>query len=105
MERGNGILRAIFNRINAEKPGIPLHMKVAQATFAKNIMFGAKNASSYELVYHRTFPVGGYYASLPKCPHDSYTRSVARRKIGTALKARSRKFSKFIKNEYIYIFP
>ena len=104
VERGNGILRAIFNRIDKERPELPLQMKVAHATFAKSIMFGNKTASSYELVFRRSFPVAGRCTVLPKNLFASFTRSVARRKIGVALKSRARKLEGFMKNEYIYFY-
>ena len=65
IERGNGVSKSIFYRIDREHADVALHMKVAHATFAKNIMFGNKKASSYELVYNRAFPIGGCAAALP----------------------------------------
>ena len=104
VERGNGVLRAIFNRIDKDRPGMPLYMKVAQAAFSKNIIFGSRKASSFELVHHRPFPVDGSTTVLPKELHEAYKRAIARRKIGTALGSRTRRFPIFKKNEYIYFY-
>ena len=98
------MLRAIFERIEKDRPELPLEMKVAHATFAKCIMFGTKKASSYELVYRRPFPVDGHSRSLPKGLLEAYTRSVARRKLNLALNARNRKLASFNPNEYLYFY-
>ena len=104
IERGDGVLRAIFNRIDKERPEVPLRMKVSHATFAKNIMFGTRKASSYELVYHKAFPIGGCSAALPESLRNAYSRSIAHRKIGVALKSRTRHYPSFKKSEYLYFF-
>ena len=85
VERGNGVLRAIFNRIDKDRAEMPLPMKVAQAAFAKNIMFGPRKASFFALVHHRPFPIDGSTAALPAKLHDAYKQAVARRKLGSAL--------------------
>ena len=77
-------------------------MKVAQATLAKNIMFGTKKASSFELVCHCVFPIEGCSVALPKNLRESYAKSVARRKIGAALG--SRKFDSLKKSKYLYFY-
>ena len=83
---------------------MPLHMKVAQATFAKKIMFGSKKASSFELVYNRVFPIEGFTAALPENLKESFTKCLSRRKIGSAWKARARKFDNFKENQYLYFY-
>ena len=104
VERGSGILRSIFNKINKERSELPLDMKVAHATFSKGVLFRTKNASSCEPVYRRTFPISRRFADTPKSLIKAYTRSVARRKTGGALRARSRKLPSFKMKEYVYFY-
>ena len=67
-------------------------------------MFGNRKVSFYGLVYHRTFPIGGITSVLSKDLLQSYSRSLARRKVGIALRSRTRKFDQFKRNELKYFY-
>lgn len=101
---GNGVLRAMFNRIDQEISDLPLDVKVARAAFAKCTMFGAKKASSCELVCHKNFLIADNFEALPPNLRESCFRAVARWKLGTALNSRNRKHNTFKKDECLHFY-
>ena len=104
VERGNGVVKAIFERVSKGHENVPLSMRVSHAVFVKNTLFGSKKASSYELVYNIPVSVSGSASMLPHNLRKSYIKAAASRKISCIMNARARSLTPFCLGEYVYFY-
>ena len=104
IERGNGLLKAIFERIDRESPTAPITLKMAHATLGKNLLFGSNTISSYELVYRIPARVNGRSICLPQSLRELYLNKKACRMLSKALKSQTRKQEGLPLGTYVYFY-
>ena len=102
IENGNKIIRTLFNKIRSASPNDSVELIAAQACYGKNISFGSKLASSFELMYGRKPNILLESSStLPSALMEAFFSRIARQRLKKAIKSAPRYYDDINPGDFV----